>query len=180
MKNIKFKCDLCGQILETPPDMGGKTVECPNCQASLAVPEPLISDRIIVSTGDIPTKYEVIGPVFFCLTNRGILGSQYQSLRDRYLPALARAKTSGHIDFNGTSAGDLFMLLVGDLNIEARQYEVALFIGIEEMKKRAARLRANAVIWLRHDLDIDPTGLEFFYLQMMGTAIRFSREAEKA
>ena len=39
MSNIAFNCPGCEQQLETPADMGGETVECPQCGQQMVVPE---------------------------------------------------------------------------------------------------------------------------------------------
>jgi DNA-directed RNA polymerase subunit RPC12/RpoP len=40
MKDIKFKCEICGQPLEAPADMTGDVVECPNCKTAIMVSRP--------------------------------------------------------------------------------------------------------------------------------------------
>lgn len=40
MDDIRFACSHCGQHLEAPPDMGGESVQCPNCSKTIEVPAP--------------------------------------------------------------------------------------------------------------------------------------------
>jgi predicted RNA-binding Zn-ribbon protein involved in translation (DUF1610 family) len=47
------------------------------------------------------------------------------------------------------------------------------FIAVEELKKRAAMLSADAIIGMRQDIDMDTSTFQFFYLQMYGTAVKF-------
>lgn len=126
-----------------------------------------------VSTGDVRGDYKVIGPVVFCLSNRGIMKSQFETLREKHKSALQKQRARGHL--NGeTDGGDILVgLLTGDLNFEARTYDQALWIGFEEMRSRAVRVGADAVIWVRQDMHIDNSGMEYFYLQVTGTAVRF-------
>ena len=44
---------------------------------------------------------------------------------------------------------------------------------LEELKKRAARMGADAVIGMRQDIDLDTNAFTYFYLQMYGTAVKF-------
>ena len=39
-----------------------------------------MSNNIIVSTGDIKSDYEIIGPVYFSVSNKGLFGSQLGTL----------------------------------------------------------------------------------------------------
>ncbi len=133
---------------------------------------------MLVSTGDIPISYSVIGPLYFCLTNRGFFSSQFKTLKAQYTSQITAAKQRGEVREQKRGLSEVLFLIAGDLNIEHHEYELALFLAVEEIKKRALRLGADAITWLRHDMDIDTSGLEFFYLQMSGTAVRF-KTAEK-
>ena len=48
-----------------------------------------------------------------------------------------------------------------------------LKVTVEELKKQAARIDADAVIGMRQDIDLDTNGFTYFYLQMYGTAVKF-------
>jgi hypothetical protein len=43
MAEIRFSCPDCDQDLEAPEDMAGEVVECPSCEAQLAVPGEAVS-----------------------------------------------------------------------------------------------------------------------------------------
>lgn len=43
-----------------------------------------MSNNIIVSTGDIKLDYEIIGPVYFSVSNKGLFGSQLGNLIKKY------------------------------------------------------------------------------------------------
>ena len=50
----------------------------------------------------------------------------------------------------------------------------SFFIAVEELKKRAAILGADAIVAMRHDIDLDTNGLAYFYLQMYETAVKYT------
>ncbi len=39
---------------------------------------------IIVSTGDVRDSYDILGPVYFQVSNEGVLGSQFSKLEKQY------------------------------------------------------------------------------------------------
>ena len=47
------------------------------------------------------------------------------------------------------------------------------FVAVQELKKRAALMGADAIVGMRQDIDLDTETFQFFYLQMYGTAVRF-------
>jgi uncharacterized protein YbjQ (UPF0145 family) len=51
-------------------------------------------------------------------------------------------------------------------------FDKAFYICLEEMKKRAARLGADAVIYMRQGMELDTVMFQFFYMQVYGTAVR--------
>ena len=53
-----------------------------------------------------------------------------------------------------------------------QNFDRAFFIATEELKKRALRMGANAIIGMRQDIDIDSNGFQYFYMQMYGTAVQ--------
>ncbi|MGH2396287.1 MAG: heavy metal-binding domain-containing protein [bacterium] len=63
--------------------------------------------------------------------------------------------------------------LYGEFSVGQSDFEKAFFIAVQELKKRAAILGANAVIGMRQDIDLDTNTFQFFYLQMYGTAVEF-------
>lgn len=63
--------------------------------------------------------------------------------------------------------------LYGEFSVGQNDFDKAFFIAVEELKKRAARMGADAVIGMRQDIDLDTNAFTYFYLQMYGTAVRF-------
>ena len=43
-----------------------------------------MSNKIIVTTGDLKNDYEILGPVYFSVSNKGLFGSQLGSLIKKY------------------------------------------------------------------------------------------------
>jgi uncharacterized protein YbjQ (UPF0145 family) len=64
--------------------------------------------------------------------------------------------------------------LYGEFSVGQSDFDKAFFIAVQELKKRAAMVGADAVIGMRQDIDLDTSGFQFFYLQMYGTAVRFT------
>jgi uncharacterized protein YbjQ (UPF0145 family) len=54
-------------------------------------------------------------------------------------------------------------------------FDSAFFVAVEELKLRAARIGADAIVHMRQDIDMDTSGMQYFYLQMYGTAVRLLR-----
>ena len=63
--------------------------------------------------------------------------------------------------------------LYGEFSVGQNDFDKAFFIVVEELKKRAARMGADAVIGMRQDIDLDTNAFTYFYLQMYGTAVKF-------
>ena len=63
--------------------------------------------------------------------------------------------------------------LYGEFSVGQNEFDKAFFIAVEELKKRAARMGADAVIGMRQDIDLDTNAFTYFYLQMYGTAVKF-------
>lgn len=124
---------------------------------------------IIVTTGDISREYEVLGPVYFQVSNKGIFSSAFSKLAKQYKDELARLKKEGQISKERPDWGFLY----GEWSAGQSDFDKAFYIAVQELKKRAAMLDANAIISMRQDIDLDTTAFQYFYLQMYGTAVRF-------
>lgn len=127
--------------------------------------------NILVTTGDIKKDYEIIGPVYFQVSNKGFFSSPLTALLKKYKDQIAAMKTGGMIPKEKTDWGFLY----GEWSVDKgqNQFDQAFYIAVEELKIRAAMLKADAIISMRQDIDLDTTGFQFFYLQMYGTAIKF-------
>lgn len=126
--------------------------------------------RIPVTTADIQTPYDVIGPLFFQTSNKGVFGSSFKTLWKQYLDELRERRAEGlfspqHADW-GYFAG------VG-MSVGQNDFDDAFYIAVEEMKKKAAIIGADAIVGMRMDFDLDTNGYQYFYLQMYGTAVKY-------
>ncbi len=137
-------------------------------------PDSIVNSKnIIVSTGDLKQNYEVIGPVYFQVSNKGVfglLGSNLSALVKQYNDEIQKMKSTGQLNSEKMDWGFLY----GEWSVGANDFDKAFFISVQELKKRAALLGADAVICMRQDIDIDTNGFAYFYLQMYGTAVKFT------
>lgn len=127
------------------------------------------SRDIIVTTGDLKRDYEVIGPVYFQVSNKGIFSSALSKLVKKYSDKIASMRRKGEISQEGADWGFLY----GEWSVGQSDFEKAFFVAVEELKERAHIVGADAVIGMRQDIDLDTNGFQFFYLQMYGTAVKF-------
>ena len=133
-----------------------------------------MEDKIVVSTGDIHQEYEIIGPVYFQVSNKpqGFDPSTLSEYQDIYLDAIEELRRSGEL--KETSEGSIKWGCVwGEWCLGQSNFDLAFFIAVEELKKRAVMLGADAIIYMRQDIDLDLQAFQYFYLQMYGTAVRF-------
>lgn len=131
---------------------------------------------IIVTTGDLKENYEVIGPVYFQVNNRlqGFSGkSKLSILEDAY-----RSIAQSNREKNGLGIISALLLPVGEFGPGDNHFSTAFYIAVEELKKQAKKMGADAVVAMRQDIDIDSNGFQYFYMQMYGTAVRFISKQE--
>ena len=126
---------------------------------------------IIVTTGDINREYEVLGPVYFQVSNKGVFSSAFSKLAKQHKDELARLKKEGQVSKERPDWGFLY----GEWSAGQSNFDKAFYIAVEELKKRAAMLGADAIISMRQDIDLDTTAFQYFYLQMYGTAVKFKQ-----
>jgi uncharacterized protein YbjQ (UPF0145 family) len=136
-----------------------------------------MSSEIILTTGDLKQDYHVIGPVYYQISNRGgglFTSSLFEQLVTKYTSQLNKMKKSGTVSANekGTSL-DVMRGFFGEAFVAPSKFEMAFYIASEELKLRASLMKADAIICMRQDIDLDTTGFQYFYLQMFGTAVRF-------
>jgi hypothetical protein len=127
---------------------------------------------VIVTTGDLRQDYEVVGPVYFQVSNKGIFFNQLSRLLRQYKDEIAERRDLGQIGRPSDDWGFLY----GEWSVGQSLFEQAFFVAVQELKKRAALLKADAIISMRQDIDLDTTGFQYFYLQMYGTAVRFKED----
>jgi hypothetical protein len=123
----------------------------------------------IVTTGDLNRDYEIIGPVYFQVSNKGVFSSQLSKLIKQYDSEIAQMKKQGQLGEQQRDWGALY----GEYSVGQGDFDKAFFIAVQELRKRAAALKADAVICMRQDTDLDTNGFAFFYMQIYGTAVRF-------
>jgi len=155
---------------EQPPPKPQETIESSNRIITPIKQVPVMNKDIIVTTADLARPYEVIGPVYFSITNKGIFGSQLKTLTKQYSNKLARLRKDGAMGQEKVDWG----LIYGEFSVGQNDFDKAFFIAAEELKKRAKKLNADAIIAMRQDIDLDTNGFAFFYLQMYGTAVRYT------
>lgn len=145
-------CEHCGK------DLSGRQVTLPRATAA-----------ITVTTGDLRREYDVLGPVYFQVSNKGLFSSALSTFVEAHFAAIQAAKQQGQIAAFRPDWGFLY----GEWSAGQSQFEQAFFVAVQELKARAAMLGADAVIGMRQDIDMDTTTFQFFYLQMYGTAVKF-------
>jgi len=128
-----------------------------------------MTNNIIVTTGDLKQDYDVIGPVYFQVSNKGLFNNQLTKLVDAYWKEIEQMKKQGQMSQSKMDWGFLY----GEYSVGQSNFERAFFVAVQELKKRAAIVGADAVICMRQDIDLDTTGFQYFYLQMYGTAVKF-------
>ena len=125
----------------------------------------LIEKEIIVTTVDLKVEYDVIGPVYFKVSNKGFFSSQLEDLVKVYKKELELLKKQNLLDVSRTDWGFLY----GELSVGQDSFDKAFFVAVQELKKRAIMLGADAIIGMKQDIDLDTTYFQYFYLQMYGT-----------
>lgn len=125
--------------------------------------------KVIVTTGDIDKPYEILGPVYFQVSNKGLFGSALSGLVKQYQAEIAKMKQAGSMSQDRADWGFLY----GEWSVGQTDFEKAFFIATEELKKRGEMVGADAIIGMRQDIDMDTNGFAYFYLQMYGTAVKF-------
>jgi hypothetical protein len=123
------------------------------------------SRTIPVTTMDIREEYDILGQVYVQVANRGEFSSHLQLMREQYTEEIEDAIARGQIGTWGPSHG------AGDEGGQL-DFEHAFYISVRELQKRAALMGADAIVGMRHDIDLDAEVSMFFFLQMYGTAVK--------
>ena len=123
---------------------------------------------IIVTTGDLKQDYQILGPVYFQISNKGFFGSALTNYKKKYMDKIQKMKQQGTMSENRLDWGFLY----GEWSVGQSDFEAAFFVATEELKKRAEMVGADAIICMRQDIDMDTNGFSYFYLQMYGTAVK--------
>ena len=129
----------------------------------------IMSNKIIVTTGDLKNDYEILGPVYFSVSNKGLFGSQLGTLIKKYKTEIENLKKESLLSKERADWGVLW----GEFSAGQNDFDKAFFIAVQELKSRASILEADAIVSMRQDIDLDTNGFQHFYLQMYGTAVKF-------
>jgi len=124
---------------------------------------------VVVTTADIDRPYDVVGPVYFQVSNKGIFSSPLKKLTTQYQEEIARLRASGQASPMKMDWGFLY----GEWSVGQNDFDTAFYIAVQELRQRALRLKADGIVGMRQDIDLDTTNFSFFYLQIYGTAVRY-------
>lgn len=125
-------------------------------------------DKIIVTTADLKQDYEVIGPVYFHISNKGFFTSRLSQLIDEYEEELKEMHTKD------TDQNFDWRLLYGNYAFDTdSRFEKAFYVSIREIQKIAQKLNGHAIVGMRPDVKLDQETFQYFYLQLYGTVVRF-------
>lgn len=120
-------------------------------------------NKIITTTADLKADYEVIGPIYFQVSNKGFFTSKLTKLVKKYMAEAETLEEDPHNQWKKR---------FGELSLDAnKRYEKAFYVAVRELQETAKKLGADGIIGLRHNLTLDD-GFELFHLQMYGTAIK--------
>jgi uncharacterized protein YbjQ (UPF0145 family) len=180
VSKIEFDCPGCNKKYQSEEAKIGTLFFCKSCGKSMVIPhESNIRPKdIIITTGDLKEDYEIIGPVFFQISNRGgglfSGGSKYSRLLESYSSLIETQKSKGNLPNKNeiTGSNKFFSGYFGEFYQEPTQFEISFFIACQELKKRVAAMKGDAIISMRYDLDLDSNGFQYFYVQLYGTAVK--------
>lgn len=125
-------------------------------------------NAVIVTTGDLKEDYEIIGPVYFQVSNKGLFSSTLSDLVNKYSAEIEEMKNHALMSERRSDLGFLW----GEYSVGQNDFEKAFFVATQELKKRALMLGGDAVVSMRQDIDLDTSGFQYFYLQMYGTVVK--------
>lgn len=125
-------------------------------------------NAVIVTTGDLKEDYEIIGPVYFQVSNKGLFSSTLSDLVNKYSAEFEDMKNHALMSERRSDWGFLW----GEYSVGQNDFEKAFFVATQELKKRAVILGGDAVVSMRQDIDLDTSGFQYFYLQMYGTVVK--------
>lgn len=144
--------------------------------------------KIFVTTTDIKREYDIIGPVFYQINDAGSGKMIFQKQKE-YRSVINALKDQNQLVNQNTSitesigalSGMIELFSTGDISASTKdllgnghnQFDEAFFISVEEIKKRAYYMGADAIIGMKEELNLDTNGFQHFYMQMYGTAVKF-------
>jgi uncharacterized protein YbjQ (UPF0145 family) len=152
-------CPKCSFKLPAPAPV------CPKCGVIFAkwMPErrKVYPAQVVVSTTLLSESFITLGPVYTLTTNmKGTLD--------------AAAKKLG-VDVQAISNTEVLSVAIfGDSVANFQAFPVAFAVCVEQLKRQAASIGADAVIGIQMNFDLDRSalGLSAFTMQLFGTAVR--------
>ena len=129
-----------------------------------------LAKGIIVTTGDLRQEYEIIRPIFFHVSNKGFFCNNFNKLVEKYKEDIKELELKS---IGGFEIG--MRLFLGEFSVGEDDFQKAFFIVMEELKRKAITIGADAIIHMRQDVDIETHDFQFFYLQMYGTAVKLKK-----
>jgi hypothetical protein len=137
-----------------------RAVQCDLRQARHG-PEARIPERHCGDHRGLARAVPDLGPVFFAVSNKGLLSSQLEKLAVKH-----RLPTGGQ-----WAPSDLGWALAGEWPAGQQDLPRAFIVCVEELKRQVMALGGDAIVWLRQDVDLDTNGFQWFYMQAYGTAV---------
>lgn len=170
MAGTRAKCPKCKatNLVPSSSPPHAQTMNSPIPTNALSQPIGKANAQFIVTTGDLRQDYEIVGPVYFQVSNKGVFSSELKNLMKKHTALIAGLRQQKQIDQPRADWG----FLIGEWSIGQTEFDQAFFVAVQELKARAAMLGADAIIGMRQDIDLDSSGWQFFYLQMYGTAVK--------
>jgi uncharacterized protein YbjQ (UPF0145 family) len=141
---------------------------CPRCGVVLAKARAgaarVQPAKVVVTTGDLKEEYEIKGSVYFAVTSKKLFSHTGELNRLAKKHGIEKGKSS--------TMSDLTHVLTGEWSADHQNFPTAFAICVAEIREQASNLGADAVVWMRQSINLDASGLQFFYMQVYGTAVR--------
>ena len=128
-------------------------------------------DIITVTTADLHEPYQIVGPIFTHVSNQGLFSSRFTKLKKAYQEEIAAMKAQ--LGESGTEPTG-WAAITAELSSD-NDFDSAFHIAVQELRKRALLIGADAIVGMRHDIDFNPQSAGTFYVMMYGTGVRRSR-----
>ncbi|MGE5653207.1 MAG: heavy metal-binding domain-containing protein [Bacillota bacterium] len=135
------------------------------------------TEHIIVTTGDLREDYNIIGPVHFQVcTASSLFEDPFSDLVSQYRK-----------EFISAEGGELPLVndqrdwgrAYAQTSLKGKDADAAFFIAVEELKKRALTLDADAIVHMRQEINLLVGSSYYFYIQMYGTAVRLTQRPDR-
>ncbi|SRR5690625_2505139 len=124
---------------------------------------------IIITTNDLKQEYEIIGPVYYHVSNKGFFTSRLSKLIDKYKKELKQLQSE---QIQGQSLDWKTTFGAHALTVDNR-FDKAFYVAARELQEIAKKMNADAIIGMRQSIELDRVGFQYFYLQLYGTAVKF-------